>query len=204
MSHRTRSILVLAVAAMTAAGAASRAAADAVAGPMVVVTDLPGSFRAIGALTSTDTDAPPNGIVGPLLAIPGVNWEFTIDHDVTDWRFGLPPPVADNGADDARISIGGWHLDGPHAADIDPNFLPRETSAFQDITFGGMAVLTKASREKHPIVGGGHHWDHYAVKQKARASPTVSRWARARTPARPSPTTRGRRSSGSRSRRSTC
>jgi hypothetical protein len=152
---------------------ASVSPADTVDGPMKIVTDNTSDFKAIGSLTSSDENVPPNGIIGPRLAINGVNWEFKIDHDIADWRIGLPPPAADNGAEDATIGILGKHLHSPPLhGDTDPNELPEEESAAQDIAFGGMALLSPGNitgcwTDDHPNAAGRKHKDQYSVRQKA-------------------------------------
>ncbi len=148
------------------------ALADEVTGDFKIVTDTKSDFKAIGSLQSTDTDLPPNGIQIATDVISGDFWDFVIWNRVTDWRFGTIPPTSDNGADNATVSIHGLHKDGPHpppdgVEDIDPNDLPPITSTAHDITFGRDAMLSRADRKKHPVVGGKFHWDHYAVRHKA-------------------------------------
>lgn len=164
--------LFVLTAACLLGSARSSFALDPVAGPMVIVKDTREEFRAIGSMTTTNPDT--LFVVGANLTIAGVNWTFILSHDSGGWRTdNVVPPAPQNGANDAKISLDGTHLHGPHPppavpSDVDPNFLDEAVSKTADIPFNKNRDLAAYERTVHPTTGVKHH-DHYSVKQECTA-----------------------------------
>lgn len=150
---------------------APKAGADAVHGPVLIVTDTPTEFRAIGSLTTVDDDNPVNGAGGKLLKVESANnanWSFEIGH-----LTGAPHYQNVNGAwhlksvgvllQGARANNVG-HIATPHAGEA-ANGLPAVTTAPRkrdDLEIGKRG----RSRSTGGLVGHGQHFDYYHLESE--------------------------------------
>ena len=162
----TKGQALLAVVAYAVLASVGQVQADTVSGEWDVETDLEAKFEALTKgdkpLKTIDNDGT-NGILGPELKVDGTNWDFWVQHKVSQF--------AEDKAKEVRIGIRGVHVFGPHNGpaddprDKDPSSLGLVWSEKQDIKEYNSAKFTRKAEVEHPTTNENvKHRDWYTVK----------------------------------------
>jgi hypothetical protein len=132
--------------------------ADTHTGQITKDSETKAYLRASGQVTITDNE---NDGIAYLLNVQNCQyWFFHVAFYVTQWDINPPPQWS--GARGIQGAIQGFHLEGPHVEDQDPNNLPTVYTNAANIIFNRAARLTAAHRVDHPA-GENNHKDEYAL-----------------------------------------
>lgn len=140
--------------------------ADTVNGGTNNIDDKKARFTADGWWETIDDD----GVAG----LGGSDYEISVGGVGDKWKFFIEhitgaPHWTDTVAVGVRVALRGYHRDGPHDDDDDPNTLPKIQSPLKNLILDGDShTFTKSKRVDHPA-GTDKHKDTYGFSATINA-----------------------------------